>query len=607
MGFFSSRKTDDLEEKLDSDATVVQVIRSRFVSVRLPSDPSRPAAHSPSSAQYGKHKGKGREAASNPEIISLRSSLAPSSDPSRDNHSTYDSGSLRHVERKPPPSPRARPPALTIATDTHRTQTDTITITLAQRLNELAVANSQGLLDDDEYRLLRQSLFERLAGGSAVPSETPLVPVAGPPREFVDGRRSISSAHQHRTSSTYQASTSRPPSVQSKRSFTSSVSGFLKRASSRRQSGNHDSSRSDTASVFSSPKTPDRAAFTPSLSRPSEPSLRTASSHTFSPSDDSRSRSLKHERTPLSRAFRSDSASRSSGRSIRRAPSVPPSSFPGTPLNQELKLAQMSVIDTLADDEELQTSEEIREAIDKIEAEGRRLLDAFNGLELSTLVRQQRRPGHAPLATATLLPSPVDSDPHWKNAFSPPASVRGAKENDAMSTRSGGSARTALSRKRSPSVTSRTRQLGPGGAPVLQPVTLGRKNSISSISSRNRSGTAPSLPVGRLAFGSTSSLNLRGSSNHLPLAPVSEIEPSSQPPPLPRLGEDIGPKSPGGSQYSGSVHPSRSEDDDILALEAEMSDIRRRRAEVTARYEARIEYLRARLKGAELREKLLKR
>lgn len=48
-------------------------------------------------------------------------------------------------------------------------------------------------------------------------------------------------------------------------------------------------------------------------------------------------------------------------------------------------------------------------------------------------------------------------------------------------------------------------------------------------------------------------------------------------------------------------------DDDFTALEAEMADIRRRRAEVTARYEARIEYLRARLKGAELREKLMKR
>lgn len=255
----------------------------------------------------------------------------------------------------------------------------------------------------------------------------------------------------------------------------------------------------------------------------------------------------------------------------------------------------MSVIDTLADDDELVTADEIREAIEKIEAEGRRLLDAFNGLELSTLVKQQRRPGHAPLATATLLPSPVDSDTLWKNTLSPPASIRGARDIDAMSTRSGGSARTALSRKRSPSVSSRNRQLNPNSAPVFQPVTLGRKNSLSSISSRNRSGVGSVLPSGRFAFGSTSSLNLRGSSNHLPLAPVAETEAAQE--------SGAMPKSPGGSHYSGSAR----EDEDIAALEAEMADIRRRRAEVTARYEARIEYLRARLKGAELREKLMKR
>ena len=63
--------------------------------------------------------------------------------------------------------------------------------------------------------------------------------------------------------------------------------------------------------------------------------------------------------------------------------------------------------------------------------------------------------------------------------------------------------------------------------------------------------------------------------------------------------------SPEGSQYSESAK--HRDDEDIVALEAEMADIRKRRAEVTARYEARLEYLRARLKGAELREKLLKR
>ncbi len=42
-------------------------------------------------------------------------------------------------------------------------------------------------------------------------------------------------------------------------------------------------------------------------------------------------------------------------------------------------------------------------------------------------------------------------------------------------------------------------------------------------------------------------------------------------------------------------------------MDSDVMDIRRRRLDVAARYEARLEYLRARLKGAELHEKLLKK
>ncbi len=419
---------------------------------------------------------------------------------------------------------------------------------------------------------------------------------------------SLSSAHGRRPSSNFHVQTQRTPSIQSKRSFTSTVSGLLKRASSKRRTSLAAADWSDAGSVFSSPKTPERSGFSSASSKPSHLSQATDSSRTYHDSDAPFSRKTKPDRTPVTQAFRSDTISRSPARNVRRAPSLPPSSFPGASLNAEAKAAaEMSIIDTLADDEDLQSAKDIREALEKIEAEGRRLLDAFNGLELSTLVRQQRRPGHAPLsAAAAFLPSPVDSESHWKaNILSPAASIRGGKDNDAMSTRSGGSARTAFSaRHRSPSVSSRTRPLNMGAAPVFQPVSLARKNSLSSISSRHRSGTSPAQPLGRFGLASASSLNLGRSSNHLPLAPVSEGEASMSH--HPRPAEEKPPKSTEGSQYSGSIKQARTEDD-ILALEAEMADIRRRRGEVTARYEARIEYLRAKLKGAELREKLLKR
>ena len=61
----------------------------------------------------------------------------------------------------------------------------------------MAVANADGLLkcvltplmwnivlrgvnSDDEYRILRQNLFERFSSNAAVPIETPVVPVAAP-------------------------------------------------------------------------------------------------------------------------------------------------------------------------------------------------------------------------------------------------------------------------------------------------------------------------------------------------------------------------------------------------------------------------------------------
>ena len=293
-------------------------------------------------------------------------------------------------------------------------------------------------------------------------------------------------------------------------------------------------------------------------------------------------------RTPASQIFRSDA------RSIKRAPSLPPSSFPTHTLSANARIAQMSIIDTLEDDERLQTTNEIRLEMELIEAEGRRLLDAFNGLELSTLVRRQRAPGHVPLATASgILSSPIEA-----SALSPTPSLRAGKDSDAMSIVS---AQSGFSRKRSPSVSSRSRPLNASAsAPVFQPVSLGRKTSMSSVSSRSRSGTTPSHhnSPGRYKFGSTSSINLTRSSGHLPLPTLSEHEVpyvSSPLRPAPENGSSVDSGGGGGG------------DDDFAALEAEMADIRRRRAEVTARYEARIEYLRARLKGAELREKLLKK
>lgn len=108
---------------------------------------------------------------------------------------------------------------------------------------------------------------------------------------------------------------------------------------------------------------------------------------------------------------------------------------------------------------------------------------------------------------------------------------------------------------------------------------------------------------------SSSSVNVARSASHLALATVAEAEGStgghrkSSTDDARWFGTDV-PPLPGRSPVKNPVH---AEDEDIKAMEVELADIRRRRVEVTARYEARLEYLRARLKGAELREKVMRK
>jgi len=63
---------------------------------------------------------------------------------------------LPHQTNEPPPPPPT---------------TDSNTKSLATRLQELATSHSDGLLDDEEYRLLRTELFDRYAAKSSQPTQ----------------------------------------------------------------------------------------------------------------------------------------------------------------------------------------------------------------------------------------------------------------------------------------------------------------------------------------------------------------------------------------------------------------------------------------------------
>ncbi|KAI0269849.1 hypothetical protein BC834DRAFT_863600 [Gloeopeniophorella convolvens] len=592
MGFFSSRRHHENDAFIDTATaqskeaatTSPGVIRSRF---------------------YGKNKGKGRETDGSP-LFEAHSPLAESRTELNLSHTSPTVNSRRLPRDGPMRSvsesvlnmhtSSAHQASRSPGQSNPRPSTDAITVMLAQRLTELASANAEGLLDDDEYRLLRQNLFERL-GKAEIPKETPVVPTAGPSRPL--------------PATPLRADSVRSPSVQSRATVSSAVSGLLRRATGRRNgTTDTDTLHSDSNSVFSvgsnSPNTFTRRLLRMPLSKHrSEASLRTERSPSTPDNISVTSPTAGRGRPEDADASRTPSISRSSTtRSKRRAP-PPPSAFHARINGSEPKRIH-SILDDALDDEDLRSSKEIRAQIEAIEAEGRRLMDAFNGLELSALTRKSRGNQIPALPSSGLFPqSPQDGMESLDSTWTFQGSLQPPRDADGLSLRSTTSNGTSLSAHRSPIRGARTT---PNSPLVSQPVSLGRKSSFSSVSGAPH---LPSLPasLGRLGIGSSSSVNLTRSAGHLPLAPVVEgdsresIEAHAR-----HLRVDT---SPSGPQGLSTLSPRRNDvigdDADIAALEVEMTEIRRRRAEVMGRYEERLSYLRAKLKGAELHEKLLRR
>jgi len=403
----------------------------------------------------------------------------------------------------------------------------------------------------------------------------------------------------------------RAPSVQSKGTTSSSISGLFRRNTGRsKPSTDAETLHSDSASLLSANSNSPNA-FTRRLLRMSLPKNSSTVSLRL---DGSLAAHDNGSTTHIANPGRSDglgksitpSVSRSSTtRSKRKAP-PPPSAFHHRANGVEQKRIHNGILDDDLDDGVLKSSKEIRAQIEAVEAEGRRLMDAFNGLELSALTRKSQSGHISALPSTTHFLQGLDSlDTGWSSHL--------LKDPDGMSMHSITSNGTSLSTQRSPV---RSPRMVPNTPLVSQPISLGRKSSLSSISSKGRSGTAsgapylPALPssLGRLWSGSSSSVNLTRSTNHLPLAPVAEgdsresIEGHRRHLRLDTSSSALIGPSPTSPRRNGFI----GDDGDITALEAEMAEIRRRRAEVMGRYEERLGYLRAKLKGAELHEKLLR-
>lgn len=241
----------------------------------------------------------------------------------------------------------------------------------------------------------------------------------------------------------------------------------------------------------------------------------------------------------------------------------------------------------------MKTSQDIKKEIMAVEAEQRRLIDAFNGLELTTLSKARRHHQARP----SLKGSEGVAESQWGGSDTKSHKRFDPSESDALSVRSGTSTKTtpsvapsvARSASSARNKTLRAKSNLSQSLSITPSSSLHRKDSSSSFASGGRRferglGTppppVPAIPLtvshGHLRAANNSSISLARSASHLPMDVVHEDEDRS---------------------------PTQPEEDS----EQEVEDIRRRREEVNMRYQARLEYLRAKLKGAQLHEKLLKK
>ncbi|KAJ7274307.1 hypothetical protein B0H12DRAFT_1088072 [Mycena haematopus] len=467
---------------------------------------------------------------------------------------------------------------------------------LAAQLNDLAIANSDGLLNDDEYRLLRRNLFERYASGVevfSVTSSTIGKHISAPRRKVV----------QVVEQPIPRAPAAPAPSLA--RSRISGVAGLLRRATGRAKS----------TSPAPSPPTPIKLTLIPRMffKKPDDAVSSDTDSSSVTRHSSSRSFSRNGSSVDLPPPRPKPKGLTSIASPPRhKADPTPPSSppranfdvAPRSPSRSAFASSTPSKYDVIPgasndifDDDNLSTAEAIRRAIADVEAEGRRLVTAFNDLETSAVLRyrrehpqRQRQRSGTIESLASPRPSlnlaPVASPSSGGSNHIPNRARSNSHRADAQSIRSNSSLRTTksigsfLNRSTPPqpppsafSQSTPPQATSPSAWSRLP--SLRRKGSASSISSQ--SASPPLSPVSRSALTSRST-------GHLPL-----------PAPVPGTLMELL------NSNSNSAQPPTGEGGE------ELTEVRRRRAEMVGRCEARLEYLRAKLKAQELHEKLLRK
>lgn len=477
-----------------------------------------------------------------------------------------------------------------------RQATDSVTVTLAQKLDELATANSDGLLSDDEYRILRQNLFERFGSVAAqIPTEQSPITLPSPSTRNVlnqNAEQVVAPPTIPQGDSNFKVSRS-SRSIRSNHSHTSSVqtaiTSLIRKATRRSSTTGRTSfggSGNDGDSVYSRNSSMFQRGALPRtlVHKASTGSVGTSTSAGVGTSGGAYDvRSIASRRTNRSGLDNATIVSRTTSRSR------PPSSY-----HRRHAPSEGGWSDEIGPD---WTAAELRAEIISLEEESRRVADMFNGLEMTVMTKHRPALGGRPgLDSNNPLPSPKDGNLDMK----PLPDIKRVAAQEKQSSR-----------------------LSISSSSMRSFAALQRKGSLSFLSGR-RSQALPPLPplptsaTSPLSASTSTSPALRGSLSNGSLHPMVASQSNRSSPNL-SMDTRVGSTSHGRLSRSrsgnvGAIH-GRADPNDVLqgemdpeqvALDSGLDDIRKKRANVALRYDKRLEYLRARLRTAELHERLLK-
>ncbi|KAG8970305.1 hypothetical protein FRC05_000679 [Tulasnella sp. 425] len=264
----------------------------------------------------------------------------------------------------------------------------------------------------------------------------------------------------------------------------------------------------------------------------------------------------------------------------------------GPPSSYNLRRAVVEGLDDDDDDAHRQSSAELRTEIAQVEAEYKRIMGNYHGAEMATLAKLPSIPRPSPSArplsavsqtTVKELSFAAASSIAETSSPRNPEKAGGKGQIKSMSSQSKLSASLgrfgSLRRKGSVSKTTPS-------SPALQPASLSHKSSLMS------------LPNGRPSFNKSNSNLMLPPSNLSIRSRPSNVSATDFPPSALGLA---------GMDESEDAETENDEEREARKAQRQLDRIQSSREDAVRRYENRLEYLRTKLKSAEIHERLLKK